>query len=160
MTEILQKRRPAEVIPLRPVVAPAKVLEVKRCRFGTDQGFCAVSSMLLRTQARLGLNLAQLAVLLHLVDYWWATGLKSYPSKRRFAARLKLGPRQLQRYVAELEKAGFVQRVERRATNRSKLSNEYDLSGLVARLAAIEPEFRLVPTVKAPVRAGGRHGIA
>ena len=61
---------------------------------------------------------------------------------RRPAGDAKSGQRQLQRHIAELERAGLVRRIERRAPNKGKLSNEYDLSGLVTRLAAIEPEFR------------------
>ena len=38
--------------------------------------------------------------------------------------RLGLGPRQVQRYIAELEEAGLVRRIERRAAHRGKLTNE------------------------------------
>ena len=47
-------------------------------------------------------------------------------------------------FIAELEKAGFVQRIERRAPNGGKQANQYDLSGLVERLQKLEPEFREV----------------
>jgi predicted transcriptional regulator len=121
-----------------------------------DLGFCIVPSLLLRAQARLGLNPTQLAVLLHLVDHWWDVSRKPYPSKQRLADRLKLGPRQVQRYIAELEKAGLVQRLERSAPHRGKLSNAYDLSGLVQRLGEFEPDFRQVEEeVKANRRAAG-----
>ena len=74
--------------------------------------------------------------------------------------RLKLGPRQVRRYIAELEEAGFVTRIERRAPHRGKISNEYDLSGLVSRLKALEPEFREVEEqVKAQRRAVARPGM-
>jgi hypothetical protein len=78
MTKILQRRRLAEVISLCPA-ASAKALEAWKGRCVADQGFCMVSSMLLRTQVRLGLNLAQLAILLHLADYCWGVGLKAHP---------------------------------------------------------------------------------
>lgn len=58
------------------------------------------------------------------------------------AERLNLGPRQVQRTIAELEKAGYVKREERHAPHKGKTSNAYDLSGLVARLQELEPEFR------------------
>jgi hypothetical protein len=41
---------------------------------------------------------------------------------------------QVQRYIAELEQAGLVQRIERRAAHRGKITNEYDLGGLAKRL--------------------------
>lgn len=103
-------------------------------------GFCIIPSMLLRAQQRLGLNPTQLAVLLQLADYWWDQNRKPYPSKQALSDRLGLGPRQIQRYIAELEAAGLVKRIERRAAHRGKLSNEYDLAGLVERLQKLAPE--------------------
>lgn len=103
-------------------------------------GFCIIPSMLLRAQQRLGLNPTQLAVLLQLTDYWWDQNRKPYPSKQALSDRLGLGPRQIQRYIAELEAAGLVKRIERRAAHRGKLSNEYDLAGLVERLQKLAPE--------------------
>ena len=46
--------------------------------------------------------------------------------------------------MAELETAGLVQRVERRAAHGGKQTNIYDLSGLVNRLKKLEPDFRTV----------------
>ncbi|EKS71838.1 hypothetical protein BURK_008376 [Burkholderia sp. SJ98] len=119
-------------------------------------GFCVVPSVLLRAQQRLGLNPTQLAVLLQLADYWWDPDRKPYPSKQALSERLGLGPRQIQRYIAELEEEGLVRRVERRATNGGKLSNEYDLSGLVERLKKIAPEIEAANEMKRAVtRRGG-----
>ena len=103
-----------------------------------------IPSLLLRAQQRLGLNPTQLAVLMQLCDHWWDSDRKPYPGKKALADRLGLGPRQVQRYVAELEQAGLVKRIERRAAHGGKLTNVYDLSGLVERLKTLEPEFRAV----------------
>lgn len=105
-------------------------------------GFCILPSLLLRAQRRLGLNPTQLAVLIQLADFWWDAGRKPFPKKADLAQRLGLSDRQVQRYIAELEEAGFVRRIERRASHRGKISNEYDLQGLVDKLAEIEPDFR------------------
>jgi hypothetical protein len=107
-------------------------------------GFCIVPSLLLRAQRRLGLNPTELAVLLHLADYWWDPDRRPWPSKKAMSERLGISARQVQRYIAGLEKAELVQRIERTAPHRGKLSNEYDLSGLVAKLKRLEPEFREV----------------
>ena len=53
-------------------------------------------------------------------------------------------PRQVQRHIADLETAGFVERVERRAPHGGKSTNMYDLGGLVKRLKKLEPDFRKV----------------
>ncbi len=119
-------------------------------------GFCIIPSLLLRAQQRLGLNPTQLAVLLQLADYWWDQDRKPYPSKQALSERLGLSPRQIQRYIAELEAAGLVQRIERRAAHRGKLSNEYDLSGLVERLKKIAPEIEQANEIKRQAtRRGG-----
>jgi len=62
--------------------------------------------------------------------------------------------------MAELEKMGLVARRERRGAHRGKLSNEYDLSGLVKRLKELAPEFRAVEEeVKKQRRAVARAGL-
>lgn len=104
-------------------------------------GFCILPSLLLRAQRRLGLSPTQLAVLIQLADFWWDAGRKPFPKKADLAQRLNLSERQVQRYIAELETAGLVRRIERRAVHRGKISNEYDLQGLVDKLAEIEPDF-------------------
>ena len=115
-----------------------------------DLGFCIVPSLLLRGQRRLGLSPTQLAVLLQLCDHWWDAERNPYPGKKRLAERLGISPRQLQRHVAALEAAGLVARIERRGRDGGKLSNSYDLSGLVKRLNLLEPDFR---DVEAKVKA-------
>lgn len=121
-------------------------------------GFCIVPSLLLRAQQRLGLNPTQLAVLLQLADFWWDEARKPYPSKAALGERLGLSPRQIQRYIAELEKAGLVTRVPRTAEHKGKLTNEYDLSGLVQKLQSIAPE--VVQAKKDAKRVTKKGGLA
>lgn len=135
-----QKKRSNKVVPLHP--KELKKSEVKWGKAVMKVGFSMVPSLLLRAQQRLGLNPTQLAILIQLSDYWWDPERQPYPSKKTLSERLGISPRQIQRYIAELETAGLVKRIERRAPHRGKLSNEYDLSGLVARLKKLEPEFR------------------
>lgn len=123
-------------------------------------GFCILPSLLLRAQRRLRLTPTQLAVLIQLADFWWDAGRKPFPKKADLAQRLGLSERQVQRYIAELEEAGFVKRIERRATHRGKISNEYDLQGLVDKLAALEPDFReAAEEARAAREAAARPGI-
>ena len=134
------EKKIASVVPIRPAKAD-QASDKKWSKAVMKLGFCIIPSMLLRAQQRLGLNPTQLAVLLQLADYWWDQNRKPYPSKQALSDRLGLGPRQIQRYIAELEAAGLVKRIERRAAHRGKLSNEYDLSGLVERLQKLAPEI-------------------
>ena len=56
-------------------------------------------------------------------------------------------PRQVQRYITKLEKAGFVKRIER-FSGRKQTSNGYSLAGLVAKLKLLEPEFTKAKEMK------------
>jgi hypothetical protein len=53
-----------------------------------ELGFCIVPSLLLRGQRRLGINASQLAVLMHLADYWWDVDRKPWPKKKTLSCRL------------------------------------------------------------------------
>lgn len=126
---------------------PQKALRASEQKWGErviGAGFCIVPSLLIRAQQRLGLNPTQFAILIHLADFWWDASRKPFPSKKTLSERLGIGPRQVQRYLADLEDAGLVKRIERTAAHRGKISNEFDLTGLVLRLRELEPEFREV----------------
>jgi predicted transcriptional regulator len=153
-----EERTIAKIVPLRPATA-ARVSERKWGAPVMKLGFSIVPSLLLRAQRRLGLSPTQLAVLLQLADYWWDDARKPYPSKEALSGRLGLSPRQVQRHIADLEQAGLVQRVGRIAAHGGKLTNTYDLTGLVRRLQELEPEFRQVEEeIKSRRRAVGRPG--
>ena len=132
------------VVPLRRNKETGRASERKWGKSVMALGFSIVPSLLLRAQQRLGLNPTQLAVLMQLSDFWWDSERKPYPSKAALSDRLGLSPRQVQRYVAELEDAGLVKRTQRWSSHGGKTTNSYDLSGLVKRLQELEPEFRQV----------------
>src|SRR5262245_38545445 len=108
------------------------------------KGYCIVPSLLLHAQRRLKMTPSHLAIVMHLADYWWYAEGKPWPSKKTLGARVNLSARQVQRHLAQLEKLGLVARNERRSPLQGKLSNEYDLSGLVKRLKELAPEFKAV----------------
>lgn len=107
-------------------------------------GYSIVPSLIFRAQARLGLSSQQLVVLLHLMDFWWEKEKKPFPTVRRIAVKMKLSVRQVRRILSDLEKAGFLIRIKRYSKPRERISNFYDLSGLVEKLKKLEPEFRKV----------------
>lgn len=144
-----------KVVQLRPTKA-AKAKQTSADKWGSkvmDHGFCIVPSLLLRAQQRLGLNPTQLAVLLQLCDFWWDAGRKPHPGVKLLAERLSLSDRQVRRYIADLETAGLVKRIERIAPHGGKQTNTYDLGGLVKRLKDLEPEFRTVEDSAKTARA-------
>lgn len=151
--------RSAKVIPLHPLKG-TKASERKWSKPVIQLGFCIVPSLLLRAQQRLKLDPTQLAVLMHLADYWWDVNRKPHPSKKTLGERLGLSPRQVQRRIAELEAMGLLKRIQRTGAHHGKLSNEYDLSGLVARLKEIAPEVRAVEEkIRSQRRAVARPGL-
>jgi len=130
--------------PPAPIAKTAKLADDKWGAAVLKLGYSIIPSLLLRAQQRLGLNPTQLAVLLQLCDFWWSEDRKPYPSKERLSERLGLKDRQIQRYLAELEAAGLVKRIPRYDAKGGQTSNFYDLSGLVQKLQALEPEFAAV----------------
>lgn len=130
------------VVPLRKKTE--RESEKKWGRAVMDFGYSMVPSLIFHAQARLGLSPTQLVVLMHLADYWWHREQMPFPSKAALAERMGLKSRQIQRYLTELEDGGFIKRIERFAGHKGQQSNEYDMSGLVAKLKKLEPEFRQV----------------
>lgn len=159
MSNDSEKSKSAKIIQLRPRAA-TRASERKWGGSVMGLGFCIIPSLLLKAQRRLGLTPTQLAVVMHLVDYWWDAERKPYPSKATLGERLKLGPRQVQRHIAELEAMGLVHRIQRYAVHGGKVSNTYDLAGLVKRLKELEPEFRQVEDeARARRKAVARPGL-
>jgi len=142
-------------------VVPIKVAEKKESekKWGTavmNVGYCILPSILLRAQARLLINAQQMNVLLQLIEHWWTADGKVYPSKDTIAGRVGLSTKQVQRHIKVLEEKGLVRRIPRVLKTQGKTSNEYDLSGLVKKLKAIEPDFRQAKKLqKAAASPGG-----
>lgn len=97
-------------------------------------GVCIFPSILMKSQKQLGLNPTQFLILLQLCAFWTEAYANPSPSKKVLSELLNLSERQVQRYMSELEQAGFISRIERYAENGGILTNEYDLSGLKNKL--------------------------
>ncbi len=133
----------ATIVPMpRPVRKPSAQAVAKWGKDVWELGFNSIPAILFHGQRRLGLSCNHLCVLLQLADFWWDAGRKPFPAKEELSLRIGLSERQVQRIIADLEKKGYVQRIERRLPKRGKTSNEYDLSGLVQALAKIAPDFK------------------
>jgi len=118
-------------------------------------GYCIFPSILLQAQSRLGVSAQEMVVLLQLAEHWWKADSKVFPKKETIAQRVGLSTRQLQRHIQRLEELKLVQRKER-YRGGLRTSNEYDLKGLVEKLAAIEPDIAKAKTLTdAAKKAGG-----
>jgi hypothetical protein len=104
-------------------------------------GYTPLPNLLLRAQGKLGISPVQLNVLVQLAEHWWEADKDPYPAKDRIALRMGKSPRQVQRYITQLERKGMVKRVSRYFGKKRQTSNSYSLDGLVSKLKAIEPEF-------------------
>ncbi len=145
----------AKVLPMKPAAAQKKQSEKK---WGTEvmkHGYCILPSILLQAQARLCISPQQMVVLLQLAEHWWREDSKVFPAKAVLAGRVGLSEKQIQRHIAALEQKKLVQRKERIVPGRGKVSNEYDLSGLVKKLKEIASEFDEAKKVKAAAAAPG-----
>jgi predicted transcriptional regulator len=104
--------------------------------------------LLLRAQAKLGISPTQFNVLAQLAEHWWDADKYPYPAKDTIARRMGKSPRQVQRYITELEKAGLIKRIERFSGRKSQINNGYAFDGLIKKLKAIEPEFTKAANLK------------
>jgi hypothetical protein len=112
-------------------------------------------SILLQAQARLCISPQQMIVLLQLVEHWWREDSKVFPAKASLASRVGLSEKQIQRHIVALEQKKLVKRIERVLPGKGKVSNEYDLSGLVQKLKEIAPEFEEAKKMKAAAAKPG-----
>ena len=90
-----------------------------------------------------------------LAEHWWRADSKVFPKKEVIAQRVGLSTRQVQRHIQRLEELKLVERKER-YRGGLRTSNEYDLSGLVEKLKAIEPDIaKAKKLADAAKKAGG-----
>jgi predicted transcriptional regulator len=136
--------------------ADQKESEKKWGKAVMGHGYCIFPSILLQAQSRLGVSAQEMVVLLQLAEHWWDAKSKVFPSKQVIAQRVGLSTKQVQRHIKRLEELKLVVRKERYRSGGSRTTNEYDLSGLVTKLKAIEPDFAQAKKLKAAAgKAGG-----
>jgi hypothetical protein len=148
-------KKGAKVLPMKPAAAQKKQSEMKWGAEVMKLGYCILPSILLQAQARLCISPQQMIVLLQLAEHWWREDSKVFPAKAALASRVGLSEKQIQRHIAVLEQKKLVKRIERILPGRGKVSNEYDLSGLVRKLKEIAPEFEEAKKMKAAAAKPG-----
>ena len=73
-----------------------------------NHGYTPLPNLLLRAQGKLKITPVQLNVLVQLAEHWWEADKDPFPAKERIATRMGKSPRQIQRYITQLEKRGLV----------------------------------------------------
>ena len=112
-----------------------EISEELRSRWGNaiSDGFQAVPHRLFQHQAELGLSIAEMVVLLNLLDFWWRTERRPFPGTLTIAQRIGAKERTVRRHLSALQRKGFL--VKRKQENGEKM--EFDFTGLVHRLAEV-----------------------
>jgi predicted transcriptional regulator len=114
-----------------------------------DLGYCIFPAILLQAQSRLLVSPQEMIILLQLAEHWWKAENKVFPSKATIAERVGLSTKQVQRHIKSLEEKKLVKRIDRFGAGRGRLSNQYDLTGLVRKLKEIEPDMTKAKKIKA-----------
>ena len=114
--------------------------EVKYGKAVMGHRFTVVPNLLFKAQAKLKISPTAFNVLLHLVMHWWDVDEAPRPFIKTIARRMGRSPRSLFRYFDELEEAGLIKR-KPRYRGQVQTASEYELTGLVAKLKSLEPEF-------------------
>lgn len=131
----------ATVIPLLLKPKDKRLAETKYGKAVMAHGFTILPNLLFEAQAHLNISPTAFNVLLHLVMHWWEAGENPHPAIKTIARRMAKSPRSLFRYFDELEDAGLIQREARYRGHKAQTSSAYVLSGLTAKLKAVEPEI-------------------
>jgi hypothetical protein len=99
-----------------------------------EMGFVIVPGVLIRAQAKLGLDAVDLAVLLNILLHWWTPGDWPYPQPRVLANRIGVSTRTIERRLESLEKREFLVRLPPEKSADGLARRRIDLTLLVRRL--------------------------
>ncbi|MDN8084111.1 helix-turn-helix domain-containing protein [Burkholderia multivorans] len=97
----------------------------------TKAGWTSFPNIIFERQQALGLTPLDINILLHLAGYWWRPGENAHPSKATIAKAIGVTARTVQKRIAAMETAGFIQRIYRKTGVGDNDTNEYDLRGLI-----------------------------
>ena len=107
---------------------------------GGETGFVAVPSLLLRSQARLGLTCVEVVLLANILMHWWQMSEWPYPRLSVIANRMAASSRTVQRAVQNLEDKKLMKRLPSESLTTGRVVRRFDLSGLVKRLRILREE--------------------
>ena len=105
-------------------------------------GYTGIPSILIQAQSRLGVTPIQMNIIVQLLDYWRDPERPPFPTKKALADRMNVTAKTIQNNMRALEKAGLIQREQRKTASGDWNSNIYHLDGLVERIQKMEPDFK------------------
>lgn len=123
---------------------PVKTMQANELKWGKaliKAGWTLVPNQLLERQAALGLDPIDINILLHILRHWWDANRLPYPAKSTIAECINVHPRTVQRRLASLEAAKFIQRIRRDDPARGRLSNGYNCAGLIKQLVPMAEQY-------------------
>lgn len=109
-----------------------RVLVQKWGKAAIEAGFTALPNVVFQHAKALGLSHLDQLLILNLASFWWKPGDRPWPSKQKLADALDVDASTVRRSIQKMEKKGYVKRIYKKAAVGDNLSNEYDLTGLVA----------------------------
>ncbi|WP_020407045.1 helix-turn-helix domain-containing protein [Hahella ganghwensis] len=111
-----------------------KANEQKWGKENIEAGWTLIPNALLVHQASLGLSPMDLNILLQIARYWWEPDNHPFPAKKTLADCIGVTPRAIQKRIQEMEKAQFIERIERRESKSGSKTNIYRLTPLIKAL--------------------------
>ena len=106
-----------------------------------SHGYAGIPSIFIQAQRRLGINPTQMNIIIQLLDYWHEPTRRPFPTKKDLSKRIGVTDKTIQNNIRALEQAGLIKRQQRKTAAGDWNSNIYDLSGLIDKVRALEPEF-------------------
>jgi predicted transcriptional regulator len=109
-------------------------LKANEAKWGKElwgNGWTALPNVIFKRADALGLEAADIGLIITLASFWWYEGNNPHPSKKTLAKSLGLNPRSIQRRIKKLEDIGFIKRISRSSVTDGRQSNFYDFSGLI-----------------------------
>lgn len=114
----------------------ARTLAAAKWGEALDAGFQIVPNVLVRGQAKLGLDALDVVILLNVNMHWWRPEDLPFPQPRVIANRAGVSTRTVERRLEELERKGILHRLAPEKPLKQLTRRRIDLSGLVSRLQA------------------------
>lgn len=100
-----------------------------------DPGWSLIPNIILIKQHALGLEPVDINILLQIGKHWWREDDRPYPSQKTLAREMNIDISTVKRHLARLRSEGFIDwKPRERRRDKARLSNAYDLSGLIKKL--------------------------